>query len=100
MALSRKRRRLWHRRGTEFVRIGFKDYKKQFDLSSFKINWTNDSVNKNNEKMYSMRQLSRAIDSLQKVNDSIKLRSAKDFFMSYRFPDLMDSAWQAKSVNK
>jgi hypothetical protein len=46
-----------------------------------------------------MRQLSRAIDSLQKVNDSIKLRSAKDFFMSYRFPDLMDSAWQAKSVN-
>lgn len=85
--------------GTEFVRIGFKDYKKQFDLSSFKINWTNDSVNKNNEKMYSMRQLSRAIDSLQKVNDSIKLRSAKDFFMSYRFPDLMDSVWQAKSVN-
>lgn len=85
--------------GTEFVRIGFKDYKKQFDLSSFKISWTNDSVNKNNEKMYSMRQLSRAIDSLQKANDSINLRSARDFFMSYRFPDLMDSAWQAKPLN-
>ncbi|HUM97820.1 MAG TPA: LptF/LptG family permease [Chitinophagaceae bacterium] len=86
--------------GTEFVRIGFTDYKKQFDLSSFKINWTNDSVNKNNEKMYSMRQLSRAIDSLQIENDSIKLRAAKDNFMSFQFPALIDSSWKEKQVAK
>ena len=37
---------------TEFIRLGFKEYKKQFDLSSFGFNWiTPDSVNKNNEKM-------------------------------------------------
>lgn len=83
---------------TEFVRIGFKEYKKQFDLSSFKINWTNDSVNKNNEKMYSMRQLSRAIDSLKKSNDSVQTRAAKDYFMSYNFPALLDSNWSEKKV--
>ena len=83
---------------TEFVRIGFKEYKKQFDLSSFKINWTNDSVNKNNEKMYSMRQLNRAIDSLQMSNDSVQKRAAKDYFMSYNFPALLDSNWTEKKV--
>lgn len=79
--------------GNEYIRIAFKEYKKQFDLSSFQINWTNDSVNKNNEKMYSIRQLDRAIDSLQKESDSLRRQSAKDIFQSYRFATLIDSAW-------
>jgi len=57
---------------TDYIRMGFKEYKKQFDLSSFQFVQTNDSVNKNSERVYSMRQLNRAIDSLKKDNRRIR----------------------------
>src|SRR5688572_28007188 len=63
---------------SDYIRIGFKEYKKQFDLSSFQFNRTADSVNKNNEKMYSMRQLETAIDSLEKENLRVKKMIQKD----------------------
>jgi len=85
--------------GTEFVRLGFKEYKKQFDLSSFQINWTADSVNKNNEKMYSMRQLNRSIDSLQHENDSLSIRGFKDLFLAYQFASLIDSNWKETTAS-
>jgi lipopolysaccharide export system permease protein len=51
----------------EYIRTGFKTYTKQFDLGALGFtNRTADSVNKNNERMFSMRQLNRAIDSLRK----------------------------------
>lgn len=78
---------------TEFIRIGFKEFKKQFDLSFLQINWTPDSVNRNNEKMYSMRQLNKAIDSIRKDNDSLRKRAVKDMFASFRFASLLDSSW-------
>lgn len=52
---------------TDYLRLGFKEYKKQFDMSDLQINWTPDSTNKNNEKFFSIRQLNRAIDSLKGV---------------------------------
>ncbi|NOT49660.1 MAG: YjgP/YjgQ family permease [Chitinophagaceae bacterium] len=79
-------------KNTEFVRIGFKEYKKQFDLSSFEINWTNDSVNKNNEKMYSIRQLGVAIDSLSKDLWQTRQRSGADINRMVRFAGIFDSA--------
>jgi lipopolysaccharide export system permease protein len=57
---------------TDYVRLGFQEYKKQFDLSSFQFVETNDSVNRNNERVYSMRQLNTAIDSLKRENERIK----------------------------
>ncbi|MER3464290.1 MAG: YjgP/YjgQ family permease, partial [Chitinophagaceae bacterium] len=42
---------------SEYIRLGFKEYKKQFDLSSFQLQRTNDTVNKNNQRMLTMRQL-------------------------------------------
>jgi lipopolysaccharide export system permease protein len=52
---------------SDYIRIGFKEYKKQFDLSTLGFSSrTPDSLNKNNERMYSMRQLDKAIDSLEK----------------------------------
>lgn len=81
---------------TEFVRIGFKEYKKQFDLSSFQINWTNDSVNRNNEKMYSIRQLEKAIDSLTKDLAQTKQRSDDEIGRMVRFQSIMDSADKKK----
>lgn len=52
---------------TDFIRLGFKHYKKVFDLSSFKLSKTQDSVFKDNYKMLSVRQLNKNIDSLHKI---------------------------------
>ncbi len=42
---------------TEYIRLGFKEYKKILDLSSFKMNKTADSAFKDNYRMLSARQL-------------------------------------------
>jgi len=42
---------------TEFIRTGFKEYRKEFDLTSFKMNRTEDTLFKYNPQMYSIRQL-------------------------------------------
>jgi lipopolysaccharide export system permease protein len=55
---------------TDFIRLGFKDYTKRFDLSSFQINRTNDSVYRNNYQMLSARQLTIAVDSLRRMKES------------------------------
>src|SRR5215213_2593795 len=49
---------------TEFIRLGFKEYKKILDLSSFQMNRTSDSAFIDNYKMLSVRQLRKTIDSL------------------------------------
>lgn len=56
--------------GTDFIRLGFHDYTKHFDLSSFAINRSTDSLYKNNAQMLSVRQLSIALDSLHKGNEA------------------------------
>ena len=50
---------------TNFIRLGFKEYTKLFDLASFKMSKTDDSLFRYNPKMLSVRQLNVAIDSLQ-----------------------------------
>ena len=75
---------------TEFIRLGFKEYKKMLDLSSFKLNKTSDSAMKDGFKMLSLRQLGKTIDSLKKT-DNIYLARAKSelspFFYFTRFAD-------------
>ncbi|MBK7561961.1 MAG: LptF/LptG family permease [Chitinophagaceae bacterium] len=83
----------------EFIRIGFKEYKKQFDLSSLGFsNRTADSVNKNNEKMYSMRQLEKAIDSLKKETSQLREQNIKEMFGQFHFVSLLDSVWEPLNV--
>lgn len=80
--------------GTEYIRMGFKEYKRQFDLSSFGLQQrTADSVNKNNARMLSMRQLNIAIDSIQKLNSRTAQKIRTDVFGSMAFSKYMDSAW-------
>jgi len=80
---------------TEFIRLGFKDYKKAFDLSSFGLQQrTADSVNKNNARMLSMRQLMVAIDSIKKVNAKIDERVKTNVFGLLPFTRNLDSNWQ------
>src|SRR5690606_38529810 len=82
---------------TEFIRLGFKEFTKQFDLSSFQFNRTADSVNKSNQRMLSMRQLRIAIDSLEKTHRQVSARQGKEIFSSMQFTRYLDSNWTTTS---
>lgn len=83
---------------TEFVRLGFKEYTKQFDLSAFQFVRTDDSVNKNNERVLSMRQLDIAIDSLRKENDAVRNQLTKTMYATWTFTKYIDSNWAKQEV--
>ncbi|MCU7547839.1 LptF/LptG family permease [Chitinophagaceae bacterium LB-8] len=80
---------------TEFIRLGFKEYTKQFDLSALQFQRTDDSVYKNNHRMLSMRQLSRAIDSIKKDNAKFTQRVKREVLYSCEFLPYLDSNWKA-----
>jgi lipopolysaccharide export system permease protein len=84
---------------TEFIRLGFKEYRKSFDLSSFGLQQrTADSVNKNNARMLSMRQLHTAIDSIKKVNARISERVKADVLSAAPITANLDSSsWKPKT---
>jgi lipopolysaccharide export system permease protein len=83
---------------TDYVRMGFKEYTKQFDLSTLGFsNRTPDSVNKNNARVLSLRQLDVAIDSLQKENNVVKEQLKVNIFFGIEFVKFIDSNWLAKS---
>ncbi|MBI3137424.1 MAG: LptF/LptG family permease [Sphingobacteriales bacterium] len=89
-----ERGNVYARSNIEYIRIGFNEYKKQFDLSNLGFSSrTADSVNKNNEKMFSMRQLDKAIDSLKKENAQTREQTLKDMFNVLPFNSLLDSSW-------
>lgn len=85
---------------TEFIRIGFKEYKKQFDLSIFQFQRTADSVNKNNHRMLSMRQLGKAIDSLRKQNKDFQKQAHQSFAPALPFLAYLDSSIKKKDMIK
>jgi lipopolysaccharide export system permease protein len=58
----------------EFIRLGFSSFKKLFDLSALQQQKTNESVYKNNDRMLTAAQISISLDSLQRLNDSLKMR--------------------------
>ena len=94
-----ERGNIYESANTEFVRIGFKEYKKQFDLSNLGFSSrTADSVNKNNEKMFSMRQLDKAIDSLKRENGRVKEQTTKDMFNLLQFSSLLDTSWAIQQM--
>ncbi|MBU6306961.1 MAG: LptF/LptG family permease [Bacteroidetes bacterium] len=84
----------------EYIRTGFKTYTKQFDLGTLGFtNRTADSVNKNNERMFSMRQLNRAIDSLQRERDTVVRRMTRDWLSQFTFNEMMDTTWSAQPLS-
>lgn len=78
---------------TEYVRMGFKNYKKVFDLSSFKLNKTEDSVFKDNWRMLSIRQLNKSIDSLVVVTARYKSKVKTEMTGYLSFSKYLDSNW-------
>ena len=79
---------------SEFIRLGFKEYKKLFDLSSLQMMNTPDSIFKNDTKMLSLRQLNTAIDSLIKVKDSVGRRFRAEVNRQITYLILPDSVWK------
>jgi len=78
---------------TEYIRLGFKSYKKLFDLRSFQMSKSSDS-NFYDPKMLSVRQLNLAIDSLTHI-DSFYLKKSKievDPYLS--FSKFADTGWK------
>ena len=78
---------------TEFIRLGFKSFKKLFDLRVLQKQNTNDSIYRNNYKMLSVRQIGRALDSLQKMSDSSFKRLNTEFGIYMPYGDVPDSIW-------
>ncbi|MBD0367452.1 MAG: LptF/LptG family permease, partial [Flavisolibacter sp.] len=83
----------------EFIQLGFKEYKKQFDLSSFQFQRTADSVNKTNQRMLSMRQLNKAIDSIRKQAMQISRHVQHDVWTTLPFTKYVDSIKHQKQVS-
>lgn len=80
---------------SDFIRLGFKEYRKSFDLSTFGLQQrTDDSVNRNNARMLSLRQLDVAIDSITKVNAKISDRVRSDVLSAMPFTTNLDSNWK------
>lgn len=79
---------------TEFIRLGFKNFKKLFDLRVLQKQTTPDSVFKGNSQMLSARQLGKYIDSITKVKDSIALQVNNGIAFHLHYTNEADSTWQ------
>jgi lipopolysaccharide export system permease protein len=79
---------------TDFIRLGFKDYTKHFDLSSFQINRSTDSLYKNNAQMLSVRQLTIALDSLKKQENAFIHNNNLGIRSYFHVNKVSDSAWR------
>jgi lipopolysaccharide export system permease protein len=76
---------------TELIRMGFKEYKKILDLSSFQMSKTSDSAFRDNYKMLSVRQLGKTIDSLKNTADIYSKRSQNEISVYFTFPRFADT---------
>ena len=79
---------------TEFIQLGFKEYKKLFDLSSLQMLNTPDSLFKNDYKMLSIRQLNTSIDSLNKLKDSFGKKVQLELSGLFHYQNIPDSNWK------
>lgn len=79
---------------TEFIRLGFKEFKKLFDLSVLQKQKTPDSVFRSNYQMLSARQLRKSIDSLSKIKDSLTIKSNLALNANLHYINEKDSSWK------
>ena len=78
---------------SDFIRLGFKEYKKDFDLSSFQMNRTEDSLFRWDPKMLTVHQLNLSIDSVNKMRITDKARLKSQMQPLLVFYKYKDSAW-------
>lgn len=79
--------------GVEFIRLGFKEYKKVLDLSALQLNLTADSVFKDRYEMLNIKQLNYAIDSFEKKNNQFDKRTKTEVNTYLSFMKYLDTGW-------
>lgn len=82
----------------EFIRMGFKEYKKVLDISTLLLSRTSDSVFKDRYEMLSVRQLGKAIDSLEKSSIKFQQRSNSELTAYLDFARYIDTGWRKVAV--
>lgn len=87
-----------YEKNTEFIRIGFKEYKKQIDMSSFEFKRSADSFNRTHQRMQSLRQLEKAIDSLKRELGKFETKVENDIFNVFAFHRYIDSGYRKPVV--
>jgi lipopolysaccharide export system permease protein len=85
---------------SDFIRLGFKEYKKVLDLSSLQLNLTADSTYKNRYEMLSVRQLNKFIDSLEKSTKKFEGRTRNDIKPYLEFMKYLDTGWYKVTIPK
>jgi lipopolysaccharide export system permease protein len=78
---------------TEYIRLGFKEYKKVLDLSSLALNFTSDSIFKDRYEMLTISQLNKAIDSLERGFTKFQSNSRLDLRSYLGFMKYIDTGW-------
>jgi len=78
----------------EYVRLGFKTFKKLFDISVLQKTNTSDSLYRKNFKMLSVRQLDISMDSIRRITDSLYTKIDKDQKNYTHYTQLPDSTWK------
>jgi len=82
--------------GTQLVRMNFKQYKKVMDLSTFKMNKTDDSAFKHNYQMLTIGQLGKSIDSIKALNRDYSKKAAEVVGINIKVKRYLDTAgWEA-----
>ncbi len=84
--------------GTDFTRFNFKEYIKEFDLRSFKINHTDDTLFKSDPKMYTLGQLTRVIDSMGDITKDFYNQTDRVLTPYIRFLKFSKNKWPAQTV--
>jgi lipopolysaccharide export system permease protein len=85
--------------GTELIRMSFNTYKKVMDLSSFRMNKTDDSTFKRNYQMLNIVQLNKVIDSLKRVSERY-VNQAASALIYLKFPAYLDTTgWEKIEKN-
>lgn len=79
---------------TEYVRLGFKTFKKLFDLTALKMGKTPEEQYKNNYKMKSLSLLNQGLDSIGRLQDSLNKRMVADFNSYIHYGNVNDSFWK------
>ncbi len=83
---------------SEYIRLGFKEYKKVLDISDLTLKTTPDSTYRDRYEMLSVRQLSKNIDSLEKNNAKYAERGRRELQTFLGFVKYLDTGWTAVKV--
>jgi lipopolysaccharide export system permease protein len=84
---------------SQLVRMSFDTYKKVMDLSVFNMMKTDENQYRNNYQHQTLPQLSRAIDSIRKINENYIDHSTKMIDANLKFSNWLDSSGWDKVEN-